>query len=54
MAYNLINAEKLDIASANKEHFEKLGKQIGRNIKIGRVHPEQLDETNCILCGYVK
>ena len=54
VAYHLAHAEKLDICQLNKVYFEKLGQQIGKSIKIGKILPEQIDPDNCIVQGYVK
>lgn len=54
VAFRIVNSDKLDISSLNKQFLERLGKKIGKNIKIGKIDPEQLDEDSCIVCGYVK
>lgn len=41
----------MEIAKVNKEGFAPL---TGDGVRIGRIHPEQLDEFSCILQGYIK
>jgi len=49
VAFRIVNSDKLDISSLNRQYFERLGKKIGKNIKIGKINPEQLDEDACIV-----